>query len=88
MTHFLKSDVKPDGFRLEDILGIIRNDVIHRTTKIMEDHRTEAQHVLRNNIKILEHLSQAILLAEDSTRTLDKAFGPHADSGSPRIGAS
>ncbi|MDW3208209.1 MAG: histidine kinase [Alphaproteobacteria bacterium] len=88
MTHFLVSDEHPDGQRLETILRVLRKDVLIRCTKITDDVRPEAQHVLANNIKVLEHLSEAIRLAEDSTRILDKAFGPSqaAKGGPPRIG--
>ncbi len=85
MTHFLVTDENPDGYRLEDILKIIRKDIFLRTTKIMEDERPEAQRVLENNVKILGLLSEAITTAEDSTATLEKSFGPSRD-GAPRIG--
>lgn len=85
MTHFLSTDDKPDGYRLETILTMIRNDVIHRATKIMEDERPEAQHVLDNNVKIMGLLSEAVKLAEDSTQIINKSFGPHKD-GTHRIG--
>jgi len=85
MTHFLISDTKPDGMKLEEILSVIRRDVLYRCTKIMEDTRPEAKHVLENNIAILALLSEAIGLAEDSTHTLDKAFGVRNVDG-PRIG--
>ena len=85
MTHFLITDENPTGYRLEDILGLIRNDIIKRATKIMEDQKPEARHVLDNNIKILGLVSQAIALAEDSTRVLAKSLGP-ARPGQPRIG--
>lgn len=85
MTHFLMSDVNPDGMKLEDILVVIRRDIIYRCTKIMDDGRPEAKHVLENNIEILGLLSDAIRLAEDSTHTLDKAFGTRGVEG-PRIG--
>ncbi|MBO6862240.1 MAG: histidine kinase [Alphaproteobacteria bacterium] len=88
MTHFLVSEEHPDGQRLETILRVLRKDVLIRCTKITDDARPEAQHVLANNIKVLEHVSEAIRLAEDSTRVLDKAFGPSqaAKGGPPRIG--
>lgn len=88
MTRFLVSDENPAGLRLEDILHAIRMDMITRCTKIMNDPKDEARHVLNNNIKILTLLSDAITLAEDSTRVLDKAFGPSnaAKGGPPRIG--
>jgi hypothetical protein len=66
----------------------IRKDIILRCTKIVDDDRDEAHLVLNNNVNILGLLSEAIVLAEDSTRVLDKAFGPsHApEGGPPRIG--
>lgn len=85
MTHFLITEENPDGYKLEDILKIIRKDIFLRTTKIMEDDRPEAQVVLDNNVRILGLLSQAIAAAEDSTTILQKSFGPPRD-GEPRIG--
>ncbi len=86
MTHFLVTEEKPDGYRLEDILGLVRKDMLTRALKISDDKRPEAQHVMRNNMKILSLISEAIALAEDSTRVLDKAFGANAKGGPPRIG--
>ena len=86
MTHFLSSDQNPDGHKLEDILRKIRNDIIYRATKIMDDGKPEAQHVLNNNLEILSLLAESITLAEDSTQVLDKSFGA-SRAGSPRIGS-
>lgn len=90
MTRFLVSDENPSGYKLEEILTVIRADVLKRCTKIALDERPEAKHVLANNMKVLNHLTDAIQLALDSTRTLDKAFGPSQakDGGPPRIGAA
>lgn len=85
MTHFLVTEDNPDGYRLEDILMLIRKDMLTRAVKISDDRRIEALHVMRNNMKILELISEAIALAEDSSRVLDKAFGP-VKGGPPRIG--
>jgi DNA gyrase/topoisomerase IV subunit A len=87
MTHFLVSDEHPEGHKLEDILSAIRADVIKRADKIALDPRAEAQHVLNNNMRVLQLLTEAIELARDSSRTLDKAFGPHVKGGPPRIGS-
>ena len=89
MTHFLVSDENPDGFKLEDILRAIRKDVLMRCTRIQDDTRPEAQHVLANNIKVLEHLTESVRLAEDSTHTLNKSFGTGKakSGGGPRIGS-
>jgi len=86
MTHFLVTEDKPDGYKLEDILMMIRKDMLLRAQKIADDQRPEAQHVMRNNMKILGLVSEAITLAQDSTTVLNKAFGASAKGGPPRIG--
>lgn len=88
MTRFLSSDTNPGGFKLEEILRAIRKDVLTRCQKIVDDPSNEAQHVMNNNMRICTLLSDAILLAEDSTHTLDHGFGPSqaADGGPPRVG--
>ena len=85
MTHFLVTEEKPDGYRLEDILTIIRKDMLLRASKIADDRRPEAAHVMNNNMRILGLITEAIGLAEDSSRVLDKAFGG-SKGGPPRIG--
>jgi hypothetical protein len=85
MTHFLVTDENPDGYRLEDILLLVRKDMLTRALKIADDRRTEALHVMQNNMRILGLLSEAIALAEDSTRVLNKSFGS-VKGGPPRIG--
>ncbi len=88
MTRFLISEENPKGSRLEDILTAIRRDVIVRCGKIVDDSQPEARQVLDNNMRILGLLSEAIGIAEDSTRVLDKAFGRSraVSGGPPRIG--
>ncbi len=88
MTRYLISETNPKGTKLEDILLEIRKDIILRCTKIVDDTRHEAHFVLNNNVKILGLLSEAIVLAENSTQILDKSYGPsNAEvGGPPRIG--
>lgn len=86
MSHSLVTDENPSGHRLEDILMMIRKDILNRAVKIADDRRIEALHVMKNNMRILDLLSDAIALAEDSTRVLDKAFGASGKGGPPRIG--
>jgi hypothetical protein len=85
MTHFLVTADNPKGHKLEDILTLIRKDILTRTLKIADDQRAEAKHVLDNNMKILGLISEAIQLAEDSSRVLTRAFGP-SKAGKARIG--
>lgn len=86
MTHFLATDDNPKGYKLEDILALIRNDLIRRSEKIADDRRHEAQSVLEHNIRILGLLTEAIDLARQSTGLLDRHFGP-SDGVHPRIGS-
>lgn len=90
MTHFLVSDKNPSGFKLEEVLRTIRKDVIYRCGKIADDTRPEARKVLDNNMRVLQLLTEAIQLAENSTFVLDKAFGPSASiyGSGPRIGVA
>ncbi|MCW5724400.1 MAG: histidine kinase [Maricaulaceae bacterium] len=90
MTRFLVSEDNPAGARLEDVLLALRAEVIHRCEKIARDHRPEALHVMANNMKILQNLTAAIELSQDSTHLLDRAFGPSqaARGGPPRIGVA
>ncbi|MFB0923005.1 MAG: histidine kinase [Alphaproteobacteria bacterium] len=85
MSQFLVTDDNPDGDKLENILTMIRNEIMQRATLIMEDGRPEATTVINNNIKILNYLAESIMLAENSTSVLNKAFGQH-DPDVPRIG--
>lgn len=85
MTHFLVTSENPDGSKLEDILSMIRQDIIKRLTKIAHDAKPEAQRVLKNNIKILGLLTECIETANSSTELLDKSFGP-STAAEPRIG--
>ena len=90
MTHFLRSEKKPDGYKLEDLLMHLRADIVHRCEMIAMDNRPEALTVMSNNLKILSHITASIDLALESTRVLDRSFGPSesAHGGPPRIGKS
>ena len=87
MTRFLSTDEKPDGWKLEDILSVIQDDVVRRCEKIVGDHRPEARQVLQNNFEILHLLTACIDKAQESTRVLN-SLGPSEASagGPPRIG--
>lgn len=86
-TTFLVTEENPEGWKIEDILSTIQDDMFRRTQKIVGDHRDEAREVLNNNIEILGLLSQCIDKAKESTKTLDRSFGPHK-AGKPRIGVA
>ncbi len=84
MTHFLVTEENPKGSKLEDVLRHIRADIVRRQVKIIDDESLVAQKVIKNNMKVLNMLTDCISLAEDSTKSLDQAYGK--SGGSPRIG--
>ena len=84
MTKFLVSEQNTEGYKLEDILRVIRKDIVLRCDMILDDTRSEAEQVISNNMEILNLLTKAIHLAQNSTEVLEKAFGPAGDK--PRIG--
>ncbi len=84
MTKLLVSDDNPDGAKLEDILRLVRNDILLRCSNMMSNGSDEAEHVITNNMQILPLLSEAILLAEDSSEILSRLYGEaHAAKGEP-----
>jgi hypothetical protein len=84
-STFLVTDENPDGWKIEEILTTIQNDILRRTQKLVGDQRPEARTVINNNIEILGLLSNCIERATDSTQVLHRAFGPSVE-GKPRIG--
>lgn len=86
-TTFLKTAENPNGWTIEDLLTVVQNDMIIRCQKIVGDTRPEARVVLNNNIEILDHLTKCIAMAQESTKVLNRAFGPHKE-GEPRIGVA
>ena len=75
----------PDGHRLEDVLAMVRSDLVKRAALIVDDDRPEARRVLANDVKIMAMLTDSVALAEESSAVLIKAFGP-SETGKPRIG--
>ena len=85
-TKFLLSPDNPKGWKLEDILQEIQNDILKRSTLITEDSRPEARAVLHNNVQIMTLLTECIEKANESARIL-ATLGPGSGrSGERRIG--
>lgn len=88
MTRFLSTLDDPEGWKLEEILRQIQNDIVRRSNKIIDDTRPEARAVLQNNIEILRWLSKCIDKAENSTRILNSIGPSQGAEGEPRIGVA
>jgi len=87
MTHFFPSPDRPQGWKLEDLLTEIQNDIVRRSEKVVDDMRPQARAVLHHNFEILDLLTQCIHKAESSTKILE-SLGPSESvrGGPPRIG--
>lgn len=87
MTHFFPSPDHPQGWKLEDLLVELQNDIVRRSEKIVDDKRPQARAVLQNNIEILGLLTQCIQKALGSSKILE-SLGPSESGkgGAPRIG--
>ena len=86
ITKFLLSPDNPKGWKLEDALQQIQNDILRRSTLIADDPRSEARAVLHNNFKIMNLITECIEKAEKSACILD-SLGPACPGSVRRIGA-
>ena len=76
MTKLLVSDTNSTGAKLEDVLRVLRNDIITRCNRAVRDSNPDAEKVINNNMRILQLLAECIELAEASTGALVQAYGP------------
>jgi hypothetical protein len=75
MTNLLISDDNPNGAKLEDVLRILRKDIIARCHLSVAVHDKDTEKVVANNMRILNLLTECIDLAESSTDILVQAYG-------------
>jgi len=75
MTKLLVSDDNPSGAKLEDVLRVVRNDIISRCHLSVAVHDPDTEKVVANNMRILNLLTECIELAESSTQILIQAYG-------------
>ncbi len=71
MAKILVSKENPGGYRTEDLLNLIRLDLLERMQRYVTDPRKEMKPVLNNNVEILSLLTRAVELAERNTSILD-----------------
>jgi len=83
----LMSKDNPSGWKLEELLPQLRQEIADKNARIAGDQSATAILVRANNYRVLDHL----LAAEDLQRnTLDRLDALRPDpgpSGQPRIGA-
>lgn len=75
-----------NGWKLEDLLDQVRQEVSQKINKIINDPSPQAQLVVRNNLEIIGHLGAAEALQRSSYIVLDAMKPNEGPSGKPRIG--
>jgi hypothetical protein len=86
LPEVLMSPTNPNGWKLETLLVHLRLEVLHKSNKIENDPRIEAQTVLNNNRQIMGLLQQAEGLQRQSYAILDRMAPNEGPLGTPRIG--
>jgi hypothetical protein len=85
-TPVLMGPTNPTGWKLEDLLWQIREEVGAKSNKLLCDARPTARAVLRNNQQVMGLLQQAEALQRDSYDRLDAMAPNEGPLGKPRIG--
>lgn len=75
-----------NGYKLEDLLAQVKEEVAGKINKIINDPSPHAQLVVRNNLAIIEHLGAAEALQRTSYIVLDAKAPNQGPTGQPRIG--
>ena len=76
----------PNGFKLEDLLADVVDEIATKCSYIADDTSLEARHVLRNNQQIMGLLAQAAALQRLSYDILDAKAPNEGVHGKYRIG--
>lgn len=84
----LMSKDNPNGYKLEDLLRQLRDELEQKTNRIANDPSPEAERVRRNNGKISLLLREAEHTQRESMGTLDAIGIDQGPTGKPRIGAA
>ncbi len=75
-----------NGWKLEELLAQVKQEVSQKINKIVNDSSPQAQLVVRNNLAIIEHLGAAEALQQSSYIVLDAISKNEGPAGNPRIG--
>ncbi len=86
MKPILMSSENPEGWKLEELLVQVKQEVSEKINKIINDQSPHAQLVIQNNLSIIEHLGAAEALQRASMIVLDAKAPNQGPTGTPRIG--
>ena len=86
MSKVLMSPQNPTGWKLEELLAAIRDDIEVKCSKIAWDTSPTAGRVLANNRFIMSVLGEAERAQRDSIAALAALAPDQGPTGTPRIG--
>ncbi|MCR9260743.1 MAG: hypothetical protein NXH95_13530 [Pseudomonadaceae bacterium] len=87
MTHkILMGSDNPEGWKLEELLCELQDELIQKTKKISDDRRLAARLVASNNYQICGLLAQAVAIQQSSMAVLADVAPNEGPLGTPRIG--
>ena len=87
MKAILMSKENPDGYKLEELLIQLQNEINDKNKKIIGDGSDLSKHVQANNLQIMRHLNEARNYQVDSFLQMSKKAPDEGANGKPRIGS-
>lgn len=82
----LMSSNNPDGWKLEDLLVTLINELEEKTRKVEKDTSTLSKTIQNNNLQIIGLLVQARAIQEQTYNLLNAKAPDEGATGNPRIG--
>ena len=86
VANVLMGAETPDGWKLEELLDKLVEEVEEKSVKVAHDNSLLSQTVQNHNLQIIGLLRQAQALQQQSMRLLDEKAPNEGATGTPRIG--
>lgn len=86
MTKLLMSKENPNGWKLEELLGKIRRELIEKNKLIQDDECQVSKIIQSNNKEIINSLADCIIMQNHSMEALDTLGENKGPLGEPRVG--
>jgi len=86
--RILMSPENPDGWKLEELLRSLQNEVYEKSAKIAGDESLLSKTVQNHNLQIIGLLAQAEGIQRQSFALLDDKGPNQGPTGVPRIGGA
>lgn len=86
MQKLLMSKTNPDGWKLEELLSVIKGELQEKNELIADDKCEVSLIVQENNKKIIALLDHSVMIQNETMRQLDTLGINQGALGKPRIG--